>query len=180
MPDTWFISDTHFFHEAIITSKGENGQPLRPAFRDAKEMNVMLFWAWNDTVKPQDTVYHLGDVAYRESSPEALDLLLSGLNGHKHLLLGNHDDPKKLAAHFETIALWRKFPEHGFFASHIPLLKGEFRNGLKYQVHGHLHDVDLADPAYINLCVEHHQFAPVHMDTVLAMISASAKIREMA
>lgn len=180
MPDTWFISDTHFFHENIITTPGDNGQPLRPAFRNAKEMNAMLFWAWNDTVKPQDTVYHLGDVAYRETSPEALDLLLCGLNGHKHLILGNHDDPKKLGAHFETIALWKKFPEHKFFASHIPLPKGEFRGDLKYHVHGHLHDVVHKDPAYVNVCVEQIGYHPISLEALVQTMRLREQIREPA
>lgn len=78
----WFTSDTHFSHERIITLCN------RP-FRDAQHMNEMLIKNWNDVVSPDDTVFHLGDVALGTFSESILNV--GRLNGFKILVDGNHD-----------------------------------------------------------------------------------------
>jgi calcineurin-like phosphoesterase family protein len=78
----WFTSDTHFSHSNIIKYCN------RP-FKDAGEMNRVLIQNWNDLVKPEDTVYHLGDVSF--ASPEVTKNIVNNLNGYKILILGNHD-----------------------------------------------------------------------------------------
>ena len=56
------ISDTHFGHTRCCTVfKRADGSPLRP-FADAEEMNEFMIQAWNERVRHDDTVYHLGDV----------------------------------------------------------------------------------------------------------------------
>jgi len=78
----WFTSDTHFGHgNIIIYSK-------RP-FANAGLMDVALINNWNELVKPEDIVYHLGDVAF--TSPDRAKHILSVLNGYKVLILGKHD-----------------------------------------------------------------------------------------
>jgi len=82
----YFTSDTHFGHSNIIKYCN------RP-FKDAGEMDRALVSNWNELVKPEDTVYHLGDVAF--ASPERTTHIVSNLNGHKILILGNHDRAEK-------------------------------------------------------------------------------------
>lgn len=43
---------------------------------------------WNEKVKPEDLVYHLGDFSM---SMRGLDQIVYGLNGTKVLIPGNHD-----------------------------------------------------------------------------------------
>lgn len=43
---------------------------------------------WNEVVKPEDTVYHLGDFSM---STRGLEVIVKGLNGKKILIPGNHD-----------------------------------------------------------------------------------------
>lgn len=83
--ETWFTSDTHFFHEAVIRYSN------RP-FSTVEEMNTQMADNWNGTVHPGDTVYHLGDVALVRGYQRA-ELLkyLDNLNGNIHLCPGNHD-----------------------------------------------------------------------------------------
>ena len=78
----WFISDTHWGHKNILRYSNRN-------FANVDEMNAKLIENWNAVVKPTDTVYHLGDVAFMPWR----DFLqtMHSLNGHKHLILGNHD-----------------------------------------------------------------------------------------
>lgn len=78
----YFTSDTHYSHSNIIKYCN------RP-FKDAGEMNRVIIENWNNLVKPEDTVYHLGDVAF--ASPEVTKNIVSNLNGYKILILGNHD-----------------------------------------------------------------------------------------
>jgi hypothetical protein len=54
----FFTSDHHFGHASIVAYCG------RP-FRDVDEMNEAMVAAWNSRVTHADTVYHLGDFAWR-------------------------------------------------------------------------------------------------------------------
>lgn len=78
----FFTSDTHFGHRNII--KYAN----RP-FKDVEHMDEILIRNWNDTVGPDDTVFHLGDVAL--GSWERWHNILTRLSGYKILVVGNHD-----------------------------------------------------------------------------------------
>lgn len=79
---TFFTSDTHFSHKRII-------ELCNRPFKSVTHMNEMLIYAWNETVSPDDTVYHLGDVAL---GPWAeWNNILTRLNGYKILIVGNHD-----------------------------------------------------------------------------------------
>jgi calcineurin-like phosphoesterase family protein len=74
----WFTSDTHFQHEKII------GYCNRP-FKSIEEHDSILIESWNHFVKPTDTVYHLGDFAWKDQR------IARKLNGGIHLIRGNHD-----------------------------------------------------------------------------------------
>lgn len=161
----WFISDTHFFHDNII--KYGN----RP-FKYSEEMNEAMIDNWNEVVKDNDHVWHLGDVCMGQSSG-AHNALLRRLKGKKRLVVGNHDKLKSEALHqnFEKIELWRGFHEYGFTCVHIPLQIEQLRDG-NVCVHGHIHQNLIDDPRYINVCVEHTGYKPVHLDEIIARIKA--------
>lgn len=80
--DLWLISDTHFFNERIIYLQN------RP-FEDVKEMNASLINRWNNKVKKNDIVFHLGNFGY--SSNKNLFSLLAQLNGKITLIIGEED-----------------------------------------------------------------------------------------
>lgn len=133
-------------------------------------MNEVLIENWNRVVKPQDHVWHLGDVAMGHGDGHH-NQLLQRLNGHKRLVVGNHDKLKSKALHmnFEKIELWRGFKEHGFTCIHIPLPLASLRDG-NVCVHGHIHQNILADPHYVNVCVEHTAHTPIHLEEITAII----------
>lgn len=78
-----YISDTHFGHKNVINFD------KRP-FGDVGQMDQVLIALWNDRVQKDDDVWILGDFCYR--SQHAPEWYLRQLKGHKHLIVGNHDD----------------------------------------------------------------------------------------
>ncbi len=79
----WFTADQHWGHEAILRYCN------RP-FSSAAEMDAELVRRWNEVVKPDDLVFHLGDFAL---GGRGVALGLMGkLNGSVHLVPGGHDD----------------------------------------------------------------------------------------
>lgn len=96
MPNTFFTSDTHFGHRNIIkycerpfidSSLPEDDKGRYMVW----EMDEFLIDRWNSVVKPEDTVYHLGDFAYTGDFRHALECRMA-LNGTIHFVVGNHDE----------------------------------------------------------------------------------------
>jgi calcineurin-like phosphoesterase family protein len=77
----YFTSDTHFYHTNTLRYCG------RPFFT-RQQCDEAMIARWNSIVKPEDTVYHLGDVAMHI---KPMARILPRLNGRKILIVGNHD-----------------------------------------------------------------------------------------
>lgn len=78
----YFTSDLHFGHANVIPYCN------RP-FASLDEMHTYLINLWNKTVKPEDTVYVLGDFGI---NPKYSTIFRPMLLGKHHLILGNHDN----------------------------------------------------------------------------------------
>src|SRR5947209_5686827 len=98
---TFFTSDTHFGHGGAL------GLYRRP-FSSVAAMNEGMVERWNETIGPDDVVWHLGDFAIRQK-PEMVAEILARLRGRKHLVTGNNDPPGT------TAVTWRLRP-----ASELP------------------------------------------------------------
>lgn len=155
MADIWVTSDTHFNHNNIIRYCN------RP-FADYNHMNEVLIERWNAVVKPQDKIYHLGDFYIGYS----VKTILSRLNGHKRLILGNHDNGKDqdIQRHFEKISMWRMFPEFKLILTHVPIHESSFRHKCELNVHGHTHDKGSPEGPYKCVCVELTNYTPVNIE----------------
>lgn len=81
---TWLTSDSHFGHRAMAAT----GKGWRP-FATVEEHDETLIENWNKIVKPNDEVWHLGDVGF--GNEEGVLGKVQRLNGDKHLIAGNHD-----------------------------------------------------------------------------------------
>ena len=81
MPKIWLTSDTHFAHRNSMRYCG------RP-FLTVERCDNAMIKNWNAIVKPEDTIYHLGDVAMHTVP---MKRILPQLNGKKILIVGNHD-----------------------------------------------------------------------------------------
>lgn len=83
--NTWITSDLHIGHVRILEYCRSE------FFENLEEMREMIIHNWNSVVDPDDTVYVLGDVVMGQRAENLPHI--ARLNGHKHLILGNHDYP---------------------------------------------------------------------------------------
>jgi calcineurin-like phosphoesterase family protein len=79
----FFTADTHF------GDGGALGLYRRP-FASVAEMDAAMAARWNETVRADDEVWHLGDFARRRTQ-ETMASLLDALHGRKRLVAGNND-----------------------------------------------------------------------------------------
>lgn len=166
MRDIFIISDTHFGHENMLKFVDADNKPIRE-FRDVHDMNEHMVERWNNTVKDQDIVYHLGDVYFGKGHE-----MLPRLKGRKRLILGNHDNGKSefLQKHFEKILMWRDFKDFDCILSHVPMHESALYKR-KYNLHGHVHKGShrglIEDKRYVNCCVEVRNYTPVSIEELV-------------
>jgi calcineurin-like phosphoesterase family protein len=181
MPASFLYSDPHFSHAGVCKFFRADGvTKLRP-FEDITEMDEYLIERFNETVRPNDKVYFLGDVVINR---KALAAIMPRLNGDKVLIRGNHDIFKlsDYTPYFRDIRAYHVL--NGMILSHIPIHEssmGRFRKNL----HGHLHEKrvmkargvdnrtgqilygDEPDLIYFCCCVEQTDYAPILFEDVL-------------
>jgi calcineurin-like phosphoesterase family protein len=167
MRNRWVVSDTHFGHKGVTQFLKADGTKIRP-WDDPDKMDEDMVQMWNEIVKPDDRVYHLGDVVInRRCLP-----IMNRLNGKKVLIKGNHDIFKleEYSLYFEDIRSYNVLVKEGIIMSHIPVHPSQLERW-KANVHGHLHTNVLDDPRYINVCVEQTGFKPILLEEVLDKVS---------
>lgn len=160
MNNIFFISDTHFGHGNILNFKDKSDKPVRP-FASVEEMDETLIENWNRVVRPQDKIYHLGDVAIPRRGLECL----ARCNGDKVLIRGNHDifRLKDYVKYFRDIRGYLVL--ENYLASHIPV-HPDSKSRFKKNIHGHLHTNKLDDNFYINVSVEQINFTPISFEEI--------------
>jgi calcineurin-like phosphoesterase family protein len=148
----YLIGDPHLSHKNIAKFR---------AFVSSPEENTKLFVdSWTNTIKKQDIVFLLGDVAFDKAG---LDLL-GNLKGRKILIKGNHDPLVSTAdqlAVFEEIHGMLRYKK--LWLTHCPIHPQEMRRCVG-NAHGHLHHNyvlkrnwygrKVLDPQYLNCCVD--------------------------
>lgn len=172
----WVISDTHFLHANMLKFLDDNGQPFRGRhFTNQDHCDEFMVENWNQKVKPEDIVWHLGDVfmAPDQDKPK-FEKLWFGLNGHKRWTPGNHDDIPYLSGKasngryfFEKVEIWKIWPEYDMIMTHVPMqLEGTYEGAHKatYNVHGHIHNNPSPTIRHFNASVENIDYAPIHIE----------------
>lgn len=155
MPSIWFTGDSHFRHTRILELCG------RP-FSSIGEMDETIIQRWNARVKPNDTVYHLGDFAWKNVSQQ----YLARLNGQIHLIRGNHD--KTVKDGFSSISDMLTIDVGGMnlVLCHYPIEEWNgFWRGAKH-LHGHCHGRMRQQKGRLDVGVDSWDFAPVSLDEI--------------
>ncbi len=160
----YLISDTHLNHANIATYCD------RP-----KNFTELIMERWNQTVKPEDTIIHLGDVILHKKS--VIKDILDSLNGRKILIRGNHDrqwsNSKWMENGFAFSCDGMKFRQ--CWLTHEPAQS--LAEGCILNIHGHLHNIwhgfqaegsvpekKLHNPWQRLFAIEYTNYAPVEFD----------------
>jgi calcineurin-like phosphoesterase family protein len=186
MPAVFLVSDTHFGHAGVCRFLREDGTKLRP-WDNPEDMDEFMVEAWNQRVRPNDKVYHLGDVVINKRALKTL----GRLNGDKVLIRGNHDifRDTEYREYFRELRAYHVM--NGCILSHVPVHEASLgRFGVN--IHGHLHagrvkrviGIDTLgtvpelvygtepDVRYHCVCVEQTDFAPILLEDVFKRIAA--------
>jgi len=163
MGKTFFTADTHFFHHNII--KFSN----RP-YQTVWEMNEGLIDNWNKKVAINDTIYHLGDVTWK--NPEEI---LPRLNGKIILIKGNHDhkieklkrngirevhDYLEIKLHSKILVLF-----------HYPIENWNRKHYGTIHLHGHCHgELKNKIQNRMDIGVDCHDMQPVEFEELLEKV----------
>jgi calcineurin-like phosphoesterase family protein len=158
----FFTSDTHFGHGGAL------GLYRRP-FASVAAMNEGLVERWNNAVKPDDVVWHLGDFAIRQR-PAVISEFFARLNGHKHLLAGNNDPPatKELDG-WESVQSYLEIEVDGvsLVLCHYPFRSWRGMCKGWVNLHGHSHGKLKPQPRQFDVGVDVWGFRPVSLSEIL-------------
>jgi calcineurin-like phosphoesterase family protein len=178
---TRFTSDFHLSHARIIEYS------KRP-FRNIDEMNRELVARHNAVVQDDDVVYNVGDLSMKESIVPIVVPLLKGI---KYLISGNHD--RTFAGRKNHEEAIKRYIGYGFkdvmmetrvdrfLVNHLPYMKDDDtghearfpewrpKNDGGYLLCGHVHRAWKTKDKMINVGVDQWDYAPVSLETLIAM-----------
>ncbi len=172
--EIWITSDTHFSHQKSFLYEPRG-------FSSATEMNQAIVERWNSVVKPEDTVYHLGDIAL--SDTEDAIKYIKNLKGNIIWIRGNHCTTNKIKRISETCpnihllgtpdtsyATVIKSGKWSFYLSHYPTLTGNNEPWRKFvNLCGHSHTQDEWsdwDKMCYHVEMDAHDCFPVNLEKI--------------
>ena len=155
----WVIGCTHFGHANIIRLCN------RP-FASVKEMDRAMIDNWNRVVGPRDTVYHLGDFAFRGPPAEHYERQLRGTIVK---IRGNHDSED-----WGTPYLRVRVNRTGVVLFHYPIQEWDGWWQGAVHLHAHTHDREfLSATRRGNVSADAVGFTPVRLDHCVERLLAS-------
>lgn len=175
----FFTSDTHFNHKAIVDL-------CHRPFSSIEEHDNKLIENWNSVVKPQDTVFHLGDFCFA-GYPKWKEIR-EQLNGNIILIIGNHDR-KNLTA--QAIQLFDEvlpqaqlqIDNRTVYLNHFPFLcfahadPNMYKDTYSIQLFGHIHSgpnstsgdvlrTNILYPTQYDVGVDNNNYIPVSWNDI--------------
>ena len=184
----WFTSDTHFCHNKPFLYEPRG-------FKSIEEHDETIVRNWNSIVKPEDEVYHLGDVMLIDN--EKGIKYLKSLNGKIHLILGNHCTSTRIELYKQCsniisidYAKEIKIGKNYFWLCHYPTITANYDDNKPWarhliNIYGHTHQTEkfyrVKETSEINpymycVCLDAHNNRPVSIDEIL--LDIKTKVNE--
>ena len=171
----YVTSDLHLCHDREFL--------YRPrGFENINDMNEFIVKTWNETVKPDDMVYVLGDLVLGgdKGTADGIEMLKS-LNGKMWIILGNHDTDNRISQYIRlphvssvSYAEMLKYDGYRFFMTHYPCntsnLEKESMKQCILNLFGHTHSKEkfYNDIPYMyHVGMDAHGCKPVLIDEII-------------
>lgn len=157
----YFSSDHHFGHGSNIIKYCN-----RP-FDSVEKMHKRMIHNWNQRIKPEDTIYYLGDFVFQKhNSSLKADYWIKQLNGHKVFVRGNHDGTNSLKTHLTKAYLY--FHKRNICLTHRP---EDADLNADICLVGHVHDkwtyLETERGFMCNVGVDVWDYRPVKLEEIL-------------
>jgi len=164
----FFTSDTHFGHEKIKIPKERH-------WNSAIEMDTDLIYNWNNVVKPNDIIYHLGDFS-KNQSYDTVKSYVKRLNGKIIFISGNHDwmhdtQTKQLFKEYHTHQYELHISKTELYVmNHCPMYEWNKSHHNSYHLFGHCHGVVDNVGKTWDVGVDNNNFMPISLDEILIIM----------
>lgn len=184
--EVYWIGDTHYGHKNIVrgVSEWSSTDGCRD-FNTVEEMNETMIQNINNTVKWNDTLWHLGDWSF--GGVANIEKFRHRIHCQNvHLILGNHDYPilkhiDKYAHLFSSIQQikTKKICGQHIVMCHFPLFVWERHTKGSWNLAGHSHG-NLKDPTYLKRKTldvgldNHPEFRPFHFDEIYTIMKSKS------
>lgn len=166
--NVWFTADENYGHANII-------QHCKRPFANVVEMDEEIIRRHNERVVNGDMVIHVGDFAFRG---EPAEYYLHQLKGDHYLVLGNHDDEKKLKKienGFKGIAHYREIRILGepwpIVLQHCAARVWNFSHKGGLHFYGHSHGKLPGNSQSCDVGVDCWDFRPVSLEEIKARLA---------
>ncbi len=194
MTQVWYTSDTHFDHKLVAKLRGFTKvvtiKETATEIGDTEAHDNAIIANWNTLVKPDDIVWHLGDVGMGHL--DRFRSQVEKLNGHIHLVTGNHDDPfpghrdshkfqRDWLEYFDSVQAYarRKLGGAQLLLSHFPY-RGDhgperytqyrLRDEGLWLLHGHTHGTVQLTPRQLHVGLDAWGLHPVAESVVIKIL----------
>lgn len=158
----FFTADTHFSDPRVLRID-------RRPFASTEDHDAALIATWNELVGPRDEVWHLGDFA--RGTRLHVENLLSRLNGHKHLIIGNNDPVETAeASGWTSVAHYKELllGDQRLVLCHYPFRTWNGMGRKAINLHGHSHGRLSPVTRQFDVGVDPQRLRPVTLEQVLA------------
>lgn len=169
----FFTSDLHFGHNKPFLY-------IPRGFNSIEEHDETIINNWNSVVDYEDDVYILGDLMLNNNEHGLK--CLKRLNGHIHVILGNHDTNGRVGLYEEcsnideiVFATQLKYNKNYFFLCHYPVITANYDDQLPWakhliNLHGHTHSKEKFfnnNPYMYNVTLDAHNNFPVEINEII-------------
>ena len=135
-----------------------------------------MFLNYNLIVKPNDTVYHIGDFAFDKNPGK----YFYRLNGKKHLIRGNHDSGAALELPWESVNDYLELHDYNkkVILCHYSMRVWNKSHGGSIMLYGHSHGTLPGNDQSLDVGVDCWDYKPVMMKQIVERMKTLPKYKQ--